>query len=108
MLLKQRTTSTVQEVSDPVVSCAICGKSAPLTHYLNLYIGVGLCGYPGMRNIGCGNEDPEHHWACSLPCWRSLAHACIDEHVFQDLLQMHAACPESTHHTTAMTAQKEA
>jgi hypothetical protein len=77
----------------PILTCEICGKSAPSHLMINLMIGIGSPGHPSLTGFQCPGSGqyqgrPEH-WACSLECWKQLAHACIDEHMIQLLRDKH-------------------
>ena len=50
-------------------------------------IQVGSPGHPGITAFQCPASE---HWACSPACWVVVAHACIDEHLFPIIEQVHA------------------
>ena len=78
----------------PLVTCDICGKTGLSHRMINLIIFVGSPGHeslapfqcPGSKQIDGRNE----HWACSIECWKNLAHACVDEHVSVLLQEFHS------------------
>jgi hypothetical protein len=78
----------------PTLTCEKCGKQGPSHLMINLMIGVGSPGHPSITGFQCPGSGqyqgrPEH-WACSLDCWREIAHACIEEHVHELLKFYHS------------------
>jgi len=70
----------------PPRTCEACGNVVPVGHdAINCIIAVGSPGHPDLYPFQCASEE---HWACSVECWRAVAHACIDEHM-QPLLKYH-------------------
>jgi len=70
----------------PVV-CSACGKVlATLTNGWNMYFscGVGVPGSPDISAFGCAE-----HWACSPACWLKVAHACVDQHLHDVMIEAH-------------------
>jgi hypothetical protein len=79
---------TVAPAQTPIV-CEGCGKVlATLTNGYNFWFnsGVGVPGSPDLAAISC---DAGQHWACSLPCWYNVAHACIDQHMGPTIQSAH-------------------
>ena len=69
-----------------VRTCEACGKQVESSQAINLIIVIGSPGHPELAPFQCEQEE---HWACSLDCWRKVAHACIDEHMHVLLQQKH-------------------
>jgi len=77
----------------PTVMCECCGKSGPSHLMINLMIAIGSPGHPSISGFQCPGSGQVHrspeHWACSPDCWKEIAHACINEHMHDLLLQAH-------------------
>lgn len=68
----------------PTVVCAACQRPGKSHLMINCVICSPSPGHPDILGIGCGE-----HWACSIECWRKVAHACIDEHMVKLLQYWH-------------------
>lgn len=80
-------------VTAPPVICESCGKVVQSRDQaINIILVVGSPGHPDLPPFQCpgGGDSYGDHWACSLECWRQVAHACIEEHM-QELLKFHRA-----------------
>jgi|SRR5581483_12448649 hypothetical protein len=71
----------------PLVACEACGKQERRHLMLNVVVSVPAPGHPSAIGFSCPANE---HWACSLDCWRAVAHACIDEHMLVLLQAKHA------------------
>ena len=73
---------------EPVImrTCEACNKQVESSTAINCIIVVGSPGHHELPPFQCEHEE---HWACSLACWRLVAHACIDEHMHEMLQQRH-------------------
>lgn len=71
----------------PLVACEACGRQKPRHEMINLVVSVPAPGHPSILGFSCPANE---HWACSLDCWRAVAHACVDEHLFTILQAKHA------------------
>jgi hypothetical protein len=69
----------------PIVACEACGKQEKRHLMINAVICIPAPGHPALTGFGCPAGE---HWACSPECWRTVAHACIDEHM-HELLKAH-------------------
>lgn len=67
-------------------TCEACGKQVDSSYAINMIFVVGSPGHPELAPFQCEHEE---HWACSLGCWRVVAHACIDEHMHEILRMKH-------------------
>lgn len=76
-----------QGADSPTVVCEACGAPGLRHLMMNVMIGVGSPGHPSLAGFQCPETE---HWACTLNCWRRVAHACLDEHVHEYLLALHA------------------
>lgn len=68
----------------PPTTCEACGLVLP-THSnainMSFTAFVGVPGHPSLSpfQCPCSQEQSTEHWACSIECWRKIAHKCIDE-----------------------------
>jgi hypothetical protein len=84
---------TVEPASSPYV-CESCGKVlATFSNGHNFWFngGIGVPGSPDLASIAC---DSGQHWACSLDCWASVAHACVDQHLLATMAKAHELLEE--------------
>ena len=74
--------------AEPIImrTCEACGKQVDSSYAINMIFVVGSPGHPELAPFQCEQEE---HWACSLDCWKVVAHACIDEHMHVLLTQKH-------------------
>lgn len=79
---------TAETVTSPPILCEACGKSVPREQAMNIILVVGSPGHPDLPPFQCpgGGDSYGDHWACSVECWKTIAHACIDEHMHAILL----------------------
>lgn len=77
-----------KEPSIPMRTCEACGTQKPSDASINCIIVIGSPGHASLAPFQCAQEE---HWACSIACWQTVAHACIDEHM--------AALLQSAHQT---------
>lgn len=70
----------------PTVQCEACPKTGPSHLMINVMVCCGSPGHPSITGFQCPHVE---HWACSLPCWRKIAHACVDEHMHVILTAFH-------------------
>lgn len=76
-----------KETLPPPRTCEACKKVVAVGHdAINCIIVIGSPGHPQLAPFQCAHEE---HWACSIPCWQKVAHACIDEHMHVLLLHAH-------------------
>ncbi len=87
MLLAELPGQATPLASDPIRTCEACGKVSPGSESFNIMMQVGVAGHPSIAPFQCPHVE---HWACSLDCWRKVAHACIDEHMHELLHYCHA------------------
>ena len=78
--VKKKASEIVVSAQPPVV-CENCGNvlqhnSDAVNFWFNSGIGVPLG--PQLSAFGC---DSGQHWACSLDCWETIAHACVTHHL---------------------------
>jgi hypothetical protein len=71
----------MQECENP--ACQRKGRSSMM---INCIICIGSPGHPALEAFQC---EAIEHWACSLECWKIVAHACIEEHMAEYLRQAH-------------------
>lgn len=77
---------TQEEKLPPPRTCEACGQVVAVGHdAINFIPVVGSPGHPSLAPLQCEHTE---HWACSLACWKQVAHACIDEHM-AELLKRH-------------------
>lgn len=69
-------------------TCESCGTQIESSQAINIIVVVGSPGHAELAPFQCEHDE---HWACSLECWRKVAHACIDEHIAELLYQQHKA-----------------
>ena len=72
-----------QVTPEPLRTCEVCGKQVPSSQAINIILTVGSPGHPSLAPFQCpgGGDSYGDHWSCSPECWKTLAHACIDEHM---------------------------
>ena len=76
-----------EEKLPPPHTCEACGTIVAIGHFaINFIAVVGSPGHPELAPVQCEHTE---HWACSLPCWSRVAHACIDEHMVELLKRQH-------------------
>jgi hypothetical protein len=77
----------VQEILPPPRTCEACGKVVAVGHdAINFIAVIGSPGHPDLMPFQCAYTE---HWACSIECWKIVAHACIDEHILPLLQAAH-------------------
>jgi hypothetical protein len=83
---QQKAKQMIQNVSSPVV-CENCGKV--LTTSNDAYNVMFVCqvGSPGNPALAAFQCDSIEHWACTPDCWKAVAHACIDQHMHETLIE---------------------
>lgn len=90
-MLKPLTPTGKTEPSIPIRTCEACGTQKRSDESINCIIVIGSPGHASLAPFQCAQEE---HWACSPECWRSVAHACIDEHMHVLLLAHHTSLME--------------
>ncbi len=85
-MLEPINTLTIVEEKKVLRKCECCRQIVDSSKAINIMIVVGSPGHEEMAPFQCPAEE---HWACSITCWSKVAHACIDEHMSQLLLDLH-------------------
>ena len=78
----------------PIVTCEnpSCGMQGPTHKMINFTLIVGSPGHETLPPLQClAMQGPMAlgHWTCSRECWLLVAHACVDEHGHEMLIQAH-------------------
>jgi hypothetical protein len=92
---QQKAQQMLQNVSNPVV-CESCGKELDIRSDASNVMFVCQVGSPGNAALPPFQCDSIEHWACSPKCWKIIAHACIDQHMYATLIEVQKALKERT------------
>jgi hypothetical protein len=95
-MLKPLTTLQEPEYGSdsPTVACENpnCTNQGPTHKMINFTIIIGSPGDETLPPMQCpAHQGPQAlgHWSCSRECWLLVAHACVDEHGHEMLVQAH-------------------
>lgn len=77
--------------TEPLRTCASCGKKTPSSQSINLWM---MCGSPGHPTL-VGFQS-EQEWACSLDCFSAMAHSMLDKAIIPHLENLHIRLDERT------------
>ena len=84
-------TETEVGSDSPTRTCEACGKQDKSHLMINCMIVIGSPGHHLLAPFQCPQVE---HWACSPGCWRKVAHACIDEHMHEVLIEKRSSVGE--------------
>jgi hypothetical protein len=89
-----------QAQPEPIRTCDLvgCNVSRISSQMINFTMFIGSPGHPMEGAFQCGEGE---HWGCSIDHVVQIGHACLDEHVQQELVDRHVANEESVHHAEA-------
>ncbi len=75
----------------PDTTCEACGTVKPRDQMFNVIMQIGSPGHPEIPPFQClgGEQSLGEHWACSIDCYRTVAIACLDEHMIPFLQHLH-------------------
>lgn len=89
--------------TEPVRTCEICGAQGVANPFINFILVIGVPGHESLAPIQCEHEE---HWACSIPHWLEIAHACVEEHGHEMLVDAHLNLEGSAHNGYAQEQRK--